>query len=54
LFTLPIIVDNPMSWNASELGDPTLCLLLFSELNEEDPRFSFIYTIFCNVVPSEY
>jgi hypothetical protein len=26
-------VDNPMSWNASELGDPTLCLLLFSELN---------------------
>jgi hypothetical protein len=20
-----------MSWNASELGDPTLCLLLFSE-----------------------
>jgi hypothetical protein len=29
---LPIIVDNPMSWNASELGDPTLWrLLLFSE-----------------------
>src|SRR5574341_1743593 len=33
LLSLPIMVDNPISWNAREFGDPTPCLLLFSESN---------------------
>jgi hypothetical protein len=33
-----------MSWNASELGDPILCLLLFSESKVlHSARFSLLY-----------